>query len=115
MLNRSKFLPYAILVILLGIALVLTGCLSPSKRIIGTWFDDSGTKYQFFDDGTLSENALFSKSGTYTHVDSNHIKIQLDGLWGLAGAHVFQYEFDGKVLVLISDGGKVIRLSKLET
>lgn len=101
-----------VLVLLIFICLLIFTSCSTSKNIVGNWLDDNGSSYTFYKDGTLTiGSGLLSTSGTYTFIDNNTVKIQLDGLLGIGGATVFEVEIH-KGELLLSNGGQVITLRK---
>jgi hypothetical protein len=89
----------------------LVSC-SASKSIVGSWTDDSGSSFNFYEDGTLTINSgLLSTSGTYTFVDNDTMEVQLDGLLGIAGATVYDVEISKGELRLETDG-QILILTK---
>ena len=105
----SKAGVYAIIAILA--LLMFTGCSSKSA-IVGTWQDPSGGTMQFFSDGTFTSSGIIATSGKYSLPDSSHLKFEYEGLLGIAGAQVYEFEIDGNKLVLTSSYGTKTELTK---
>lgn len=86
---------------------VLPGCeklMQPS--IVGKWKADAGNTIEFFPDGTLQDSgALNTSNGTYTLLDGNRIKTDIEGvLWG-STVTTWKYSIDGDKLSLTTEGG----------
>jgi len=97
---------------LIIICMVFLVSCSASKSIVGSWTDDSGSSFNFYEDGTLTINSgLLSTSGTYTFVDNDTMEVQLDGLLGIAGATVYDVEISKGELRLETDG-QILILTK---
>ncbi len=78
----------------------LTGC-GTQNDLVGTWIGEEGDTIEFFKDGTIMVNdRYFSASGTYSIVENNRVRIEMDGLFGIAGAQIFQYSVSGNQLNL---------------
>lgn len=93
--NRLVLLAFVVIIIFL-----LTGC-GTKNDLVGTWIGEEGDTIEFFEDGTIMVNdRFFSASGSYSIVDNNRVRIEMDGLWGIAGAQVFQYSVSGNQLNL---------------
>lgn len=102
---RLRFL----LVVCIIIMIVLTGC-GTKNNLIGVWESEQGESIEFFKDGSLViSSSFFSASGTYSIVDKNRIRLTLDGLWGIAGSQVIDYEVSGKRLLLGGETYKKVR------
>jgi len=97
--------------LLIVIILLLAGC-SSKNAIIDTWQDANGQTMQFFSDGTITSGGLISTTGEYSFPDSSHLKIELQGLWGIAGPQVYEYKINGNKLVLIDSLGTTIELTR---
>ncbi len=96
------------------ICLVLLASCSDSKSIVGSWTDDAGSSFNFYEDGTLTINSgLLSTSGTYTFIDSDTMKVQLDGLLGIGGATVYDVEISKGELKL-STADQTLILTKAD-
>jgi hypothetical protein len=82
------------------IVFLVVGC-GANNELVGTWVGDEDVSIEFFRDGTVLINSLFfSVSGTYSIVDKNRVRLDLDGFWGFAGAQVLQYSVSGNQLNL---------------
>ena len=102
----------SIVLSLIIICMVFLVSCSASKSIVGSWTDDSGSSFNFYEDGTLTINSgLLSTSGTYTFVDNDTMEVQLDGLLGIAGATVYDVEISKGELRLETDG-QILILTK---
>lgn len=89
---------------LLIVGLLVASC-GGSNRIVGEWEDSDGVVYHFYKDGTLTFNSFgLEVSGTYAFVDKDSIKIELDGLLGLAGNTVFDVSFSGNQMTWEGSG-----------
>lgn len=101
---REKNVKAKLISIVLLVSIFLTGCSAESK-IIGTWVDADGVNYEFFKDGTVTiESYGIVVSGNYEFIDGDTMKLNLDGLWGLGGASVFDVKISGKELALTTSG-----------
>ncbi|NSW52546.1 MAG: hypothetical protein HPY85_08600 [Anaerolineae bacterium] len=99
--------------LLIILSLLLSAC-SASSKIVGSWVDADGVVYEFFKDGTVTIDSWgITISGTYEFIDKDTLKMNLDGLWGIGGATVFDVEFSGKQLLLTSTG-QTVTLEKAE-
>jgi len=101
----------SVLYLVLICLLFLSAC-SSSNSIVGSWEDDSGSLYNFNKDGTLTfETGYISTSGTYSFVDKDTIKIQLEGLLGISVFNTYDVEFQ-KGEVRLTGSGETIVLRK---
>ena len=97
---HKKSIGKILLVWILILALSVAGC-GLTKSIVGEWKNETlGISIQFFKDGTVISGII---SGTYTQPDKTHLKIEMQGLLGLAGAQIFEYAIEGDQLIL-TDG-----------
>ena len=99
-----------IIITLLIVATFIFGGCSSKKDIggsvVGTWQDTNGKTMQFFEDGTVTSKGLISATGKYSFPDSNHIKVEFQGIKGISGPQVYEYSFkDGNLELKDSDGG----------
>lgn len=104
-----------ILVITLVISMSMMsfrGCTTDNNPLIGVWWDQLGISTQFFSDGTVTSGGILSITGNYSFPDSNHLKIELSGLWGLAGDQIYEFTIDESELYLKTTYGIEIHLSK---
>ena len=102
---------WSVLYLALICLLFLSAC-SSSNSIVGSWEDDSGSLYNFNKDGTLTfETGYISTSGTYSFVDKDTIKIQLEGLLGISVFNTYDVEFQ-KGEVRLTGSGETIVLRK---
>lgn len=87
------------LLVLMLAMLLLVGC-SSKGAVVGKWQDQSGQTMTFLNDGTVTTGGLLNVTGKYSFPDNSHIKIELEGLWSLAGPQVYEFRIDGGKLVL---------------
>jgi len=100
-------------IILIVAVLLISGC-SASNKIIGRWEDTDGIQYEFYRDGTITIDSYgITVSGDYEFIDKETIKINLAGLWGLAGASVMEVDISGNQMTL-NEGGIAIILEKVD-
>src|SRR3989344_2052734 len=77
------------------------------KAIIGKWFGNDGTTFEFFKERTVT---LGSGVGDYKFIDDNHIRMDVKGLFGSV-AMVFEVSIDKEgALILKEPTGKVSKL-----
>lgn len=96
------------------ICIVLLASCSVSKSIVGSWTDDAGSSFNFYKDGTLTiDSGLLSTSGTYTFIDNDTMKVQLDGLLGIGGATVYDVEIS-KGELRLNTAGQILILTKAD-
>ena len=99
------------LLVLLMVGILLTAC-STASKVVGDWVATDGTAFSFYKDGTVSIDSLgFTITGTYEFVDKDTMRLELDGLWGIAGASIYDVSVKGSELTL-SDGIQAIILQK---
>lgn len=93
-------------IVILGliVSLLLAGC-SSNGKIIGKWEAEDGSSFEFFKDGTVTMTSYgISFTGTYEFVDTDRVKITMDGLLGVAGGVIYDVEYSGGQLLLTSYG-----------
>lgn len=95
----GKFLKLvSVIFILMVVTVLVFGC-GTQNNLLGTWEGEDGEVLEFFKDGTLIITDKFiSASGNYSIIENNRVRIELDGLWGIAGAQVINYEVSGNQL-----------------
>ena len=87
---KIKFL---VLILLAGLVL---GACSSSNKIIGTWEDQYGDQYEFYEDGTAVVTSYgVPITGSYEFIDDDTLKFNFDGLLGLAGSPIIDVVFSG--------------------
>lgn len=97
--EKNQFIRQMSLVILaLLLTLSVAGC--GSGALVGKWKTanaQNGDTLEFFQDGTVISTSVIGLqiSGTYKIVDSSHLRIEMGGLFGLAGAQVYEYSIAG--------------------
>jgi hypothetical protein len=100
--------PLMILVCLFVVcSLLVSACSSsPRAKLVGKWKDAaSGEEVEFFKDGTVTvKNAGMNASGNYRVLDDKTIRVELTGLFALAGAIVGEYKVSGDTLELNLSG-----------
>ncbi len=97
-----------ILVFILFLSVALVGC-SSSVNIEGSWVDYDNSVYTFYKDGTIIIESFGIKlSGEYEFIEKDTIKLELDGLWGIGGATIFEVEKSGNQLTLTSSGQSIL-------
>ena len=80
--------------------ILLTACAGTSK-IVGSWVDSDGGKYEFYKDGSMTISTLgITMSGSYELIDRETLKMSLEGLLGLGGSTIFNYKVSGDQLTL---------------
>jgi len=95
----GKFLRLVSVIVILMLATVLVSGCGTQNNLLGTWEGEDGEVLEFFKDGTLIITDKFiSASGNYSIIEKNRVRIELDGLWGIAGAQVINYEISGNQL-----------------
>jgi hypothetical protein len=104
---RGKMKNKLFLVFLLT-ALVLSAC-STSNKIVGTWQDELGDIFEFYEDGTVVLNSSgMQVSGVYEFIDDDTLKLSLDGFWGIGGATIMDVEFSGRQMMITAYGETMV-------
>ncbi len=99
-MNRKLSNKGLIVFICLLLVLILFGCSSKSN-LVGVWQGEMGDSIEFLKDGTvIIVDQFFSASGKYSVLDDNRIRLEMDGIWGIAGSQVFSYQMSGNNLIL---------------
>ena len=102
------------LIVMAAICSILVACGLPSK-LSGVWTTaDQLQTIEFFKDGTVVIKTVgIPVSGTYTVVDSKHIKVSVNGPVGaLAGEQVVKVTIEGNRLALTLQNGLVLTYVK---
>lgn len=96
-----------LLAVLLAAAL-LAGC-SPENRLLGQWASADGSLIEFYEDGTVTlTNLGIPITGAYSLPDDGVMKLEFDGLFGIAGPIVVDYTIDGDSLTLNLNGSQTV-------
>ncbi len=91
---------YLMLTLCIAFIPLVVGC-SGKNALIGTWQSEQGDNIEFFKDGTvIIEDQIFSVAGKYAVIDNNRMRIELEGIWGISGSHIANYEVSGSRLVI---------------
>ena len=110
----------SLILVVLSVVLLLTGCMKPEKKIIGTWNGEATLlgvvaeySFTFNEDGTgkMSTGMDIGVSMTYTISDT-----QLDittSVLGINSTKTYTYAFDKNTLTL-NDGSDSIVLTKAD-
>ena len=97
-MGRKFFKKYSYILIFMAVTILMFGC-GTQNNLLGTWESADGEVLEFFEDGTLIITDKFlTASGKYNIIEDNRVRIELDGLWGIAGAQVISYEVSGNQL-----------------
>ena len=112
-MKRKSSILLILAVVMIGVVLLSSGC-SLGNPFKGVWWDETGARYEFFSDGTVTETGLIPMTGTYKILDSTRVKLDMEGLWGLAGTQILEYQFAKGELYLTTSIGLKIHLSKTE-
>lgn len=96
--------------LILGLVAGLSGC--GGSALLGKWKAanaQNGDTIEFFQDGTVLSTSMIGLqiSGTYKIVDNTHLRIEMGGLFGLAGAQVYEYSIAGDQLTMTLMGVKM--------
>lgn len=92
----------------LALALVLLVCAACSGKaaLIGKWQASDGETIEFFADGTVTmSGGLLAITGDYTVLDRETLRMDLGGIWGLAGPQTYRYRISGRELTLTNSLG----------
>lgn len=91
-------------VICLMIIIATLGC-SKENSLYGKWVTEDGFfTVEFFEDGTLTmgstttDDPFFTETGSFSVIDNNTIRYELDGFWGIGGEQTAYYEVSGNEL-----------------
>ena len=105
-MKHNRSLKILVMVMCL-ISIVLTACGS-SNPVLGKWeaTDGSGETIEFFKDDTfvIESSIGLNISGTYSIEDSDKIKLDMEGLWGINGPTIATLSNKGKTLTLSLSG-----------
>lgn len=125
-MNSKRALPIAagvavivvVCICLLAGLLVLSQVLGgPERAIVGRWEHIEGADtIEFFRDGTLvSQGAMgLTTTGDYEFVDDAHIRLQVSGLWSIAGSQVLEVDVSGTRLVLVDSYGNTYEYRRVD-
>jgi murein DD-endopeptidase MepM/ murein hydrolase activator NlpD len=95
--------------------------LNSNVNILGKW-ERYDTKYRgketikFWKDGTISsyhETFGFCITGNYKFINTNNVKIEFGGIWGITGPNIYEVSVSDNNLVLTSIDGKESRFHRL--
>lgn len=101
----------------LALCVVLLACAACSGKaaLTGKWQASDGSTIEFFSDGTVSMGGgLLPITGDYTVLNRETLRMDLGGLWGLAGPQTYQYRISGRELTLVSPLGVETTLTKIK-
>ncbi len=109
--NRRK-----VWIVILVVLLAASACGGPRRSIIGKWDQvGGGETLEFYTDGTVVATGVgMTISGTYTFIDDEHIRIDLSGLWGIAGPQVFRVSISGNRMVLEDSYGSTFEYTRVK-
>ena len=93
---------HSLILVVTLVGLLLTAC--SSNKLVGTWVDNTGTTYTFSSDGTLVVGGLIPMTGSYEVLDGGQLVLKMDGLFGLTGGTVYDYQVSGNQLSLTAMG-----------
>jgi hypothetical protein len=104
----SKIRRFVSLVLVFSLISVVLAACGSSNPVLGKWesTDGSGETIEFFKDDTfVMESSIgLNISGTYSIEDSDKIKLDMEGLWGLNGPIIATLSNKGKTLTLTLSG-----------
>ena len=93
--------------------LLLCVACKPGAAILGKWQAEDGSILEFFKEGTVTmAGGLIPVTGRYTIVNNKTLRLDLGGLWGLAGPQMFEYRVSGKYLTLVDSFGNTSELTR---
>ncbi len=95
-------------IVIILVSLLLASC-SLADKIEGSWSDEQGSVFTFYKDGTMTiKTDLLTASGTYEFIEKDKMKLEMDGLFALAGSMVYDVDISGKHMELGMDGDSMI-------
>jgi len=104
----SKIRRFVSLVLVFSLISVVLAACGSSNPVLGKWesTDGSGETIEFFKDDTfVMESPIgLNISGTYSIEDSDKIKLDMEGLWGINGPTIATLSNKGKTLTLSLSG-----------
>lgn len=102
--TRSRYSSWLLVAMVVILATSVVSC-NPRSALLGKWQAEDGSSMEFLRDGTVMVKALVTVAGTYTFIDNTRIKIEYQGLLGLAGPQVYEFKVqDGKLTLIDSNG-----------
>lgn len=112
--QRSKDLVWIAVSIIALVSLVFLGTACKSApKIVGTWEGENGSSLEFFKDGTfVAKGGLLPISGDYSVLDNQQLRMDMGGLWGIAGPQVLGYRVSGKTLTLTDSLGNSVEMTR---
>lgn len=103
-IKRSWYSSWLLVAMVVILVISAVSC-SPRSALLGKWQTEDGSSMEFLRDGTVMVKALVTVAGTYTFIDNTRIKIEYQGLLGLAGPQVYEFKVqDGKLTLIDSNG-----------
>lgn len=105
----------SVLALVACLGLFVAAC-SAKRSLVGRWEQIGGTeKMEFIAGGALSMFAQgISVSGKYSFIDDNHLKLELDGLFALAGAQTLTFSISSGELSLTDAKGAVSKYRRVK-
>jgi hypothetical protein len=105
-ITRSAMLSRIFIVMMVILVACSVSCKASQTALIGKWLSPFGHTLEFASDGTVMMKNKLTITGSYSVVDSSHVKIDLLGLLaGSDGPAVFQYVINGDKLTLTGPKG----------
>ena len=104
--KRSRYSSWLLVAMVVILATSVVSC-SPRTALLGKWQAEDGSSMEFLRDGTVMVKALVTVAGTYTFIDNTRIKIEYQGLLGLAGPQIYEFKVQGGQLTLIDSNSIV--------
>ena len=87
--------------LLLCVLIMCTAC-KLGFTLVGKWEAEDGSSVTFSRDGTvIFEGGFLTIVGNYRVLDGHRLRVDLQGIWGLGGPAVYEYQISGDTLTLI--------------
>lgn len=104
-----------LVILFLCVAVVALSACKAENALVGKWQDEEGYIMEFFKDGTVTfSGGYFTVTGNYKFTDDTHIRLDLQGLWGLFGPQVVEVRIAGNTLTMKDSTGIVSELRRVK-
>ncbi|MBC8262559.1 MAG: hypothetical protein H8E47_00345 [Anaerolineales bacterium] len=114
--NRIVRRFWLLLFVPLIVVLTVSACGGPQRAIVGKWQQAGGGEtIEFYKDGTVTATSIgITVTGSYKFIDDSQIRLDLSGLWGLAGPQIFEVRISGNRLTLKDAYGNTTEYTKVK-
>ncbi|MHB1354991.1 MAG: hypothetical protein ACYCZF_03330 [Anaerolineae bacterium] len=113
--SRVKHPQYSSWLLVAMVFILVTSVVSCSPRtaLLGKWQAEDGSSIEFLRDGTVMVKTLVTVAGKYSFIDDTRIKIEFEGLLGLAGPQIYTVRIDDGQLSMTDSNSIVTSYTKV--